>query len=224
MTIQDTAALCRCGCGQAITRPGYRFLSGSHLRKRFTLIERFWLYVDKDERPGACWLWAGGRTQSGPYGYGAFTVGLAALKAHRLAYELASGQPIPDGLDILHTCDIPLCVRNDGSGVYEVDGILLPRRGHLALGTHADNMADAARKDKWPHEPHPVETRARGERAGSAKLTEDDVAEIRRLRASTPGLKHDPSRWTLQRLADRFGVANHTIHMIVTRKIWQHVE
>ena len=223
MTIQSTLPLCRCGCGRYVKRPGYRFLSGAHLRNRFTTIERFWLYVDKAEGAGDCWLWAGGHTQSGPYGYGAFTLGPNTLKAHRFAYELASGEPIPDGLDALHTCDTPLCVRNDDEGVYEIGGVLLPRWGHLFRGTHADNMADMHLKERNPYRVN-LETTSRGEQNGRAKLTEEDVRTIRRLRASNVGGERTPGRWTLQRLADRYGVSNHQIHMICTHRLWAHVE
>jgi len=54
-----------------------------------------------------------------------------------------------------------------------------------------------------------------GERNGSAVLTEDNVREIRRLYAG--------QGWTLQSLAERFGVVKGTINFIVRRKTWRHV-
>lgn len=47
--------------------------------------------------------------------------------AHRWTWEQAHG-PIPPGLEVMHLCDNKACVRLD----------------HLALGTHAANMAMAA--------------------------------------------------------------------------------
>lgn len=72
--------------------------------------ERFWSHVDK-RGPDDCWLWAGGLTRGG---YGGFS-GLRHLgqRAHRIAYQLAVG-PIPDGLDLDHTCHDPsTCTARD---------------------------------------------------------------------------------------------------------------
>lgn len=48
---------------------------------------------------------------------------------HRVSYRLAHGEFDPS-LHVLHACDTPLCVRPE----------------HLFLGTHTDNMRDAAAK------------------------------------------------------------------------------
>lgn len=92
------------------------------------LAERFW---EKVERSEGCWLWKGGTT--GRTGYGRIMVrtGNQAL-AHRVAWEFTNG-PIPNGLECLHRCDVPACVRPD----------------HLFLGTHEENMQDASRKGRF---------------------------------------------------------------------------
>ncbi|MFB9187253.1 HNH endonuclease signature motif containing protein [Dactylosporangium sucinum] len=46
------------------------------------------------------------------------------LLAHRVAWEVANGQPIPDGLQVLHSCDNPPCCNP----------------AHLSIGTQAENM------------------------------------------------------------------------------------
>lgn len=77
-----------------------------------------------------CHEYTGSRS---PRGYGQVYRGRGKrpYHAHRLAWELAHG-PIPAGMHILHTCDNPPCVNP----------------AHLSLGTHADNMADMARKGR----------------------------------------------------------------------------
>ena len=59
--------------------------------------ERFWAKVDKS---GECWGWEGTINEKG---YGGFHDGTRTVKAHRFAYELASG-PLPPGLVVDHTC------------------------------------------------------------------------------------------------------------------------
>lgn len=111
------------------------------------LPRRFWAKVDRN---GDCWVWMGCRSRGG---YGKFGVdGSRWAPAHRVAHELAIG-PIPDGLDVLHRCDNPPCVRPD----------------HLLAGTRLDNMRDAQAKGRL----------AVGERNGAAKLTTAIAADIR---------------------------------------------
>jgi hypothetical protein len=52
-------------------------------------------------RPNGCLIWTGARNDSG---YGSVKVGGRVLKAHRYAYEVATGKPIPEGMDIGHQC------------------------------------------------------------------------------------------------------------------------
>lgn len=69
-------------------------------------IARFWAKVDKS---GECWEWTAARVRK----YGMFRVVVngkkVMRKAHRLAFELASG-PIPEGVVIDHICHHEACV------------------------------------------------------------------------------------------------------------------
>lgn len=68
--------------------------------------ERFWGNVQKGD---GCWVWAGNVRM--PQGYGRLVVGRKHLYAHRIAWELATGRPIPEGMVIDHICRNRLCVR-----------------------------------------------------------------------------------------------------------------
>lgn len=70
-------------------------------------LDLFWAKVNKS---GGCWEWTASRSHNG---YGEFRVrrnGESALtRSHRVAYTLAHG-PIPDGMQIDHTCHNRACV------------------------------------------------------------------------------------------------------------------
>lgn len=87
--------------------------------------ERFSRYVEPEPNTG-CHLWAGAVNA---HGYGRLTVGKTQLLAHRIAWVLRFGD-IPDGLGVLHRCDLPACVNPD----------------HLFLGSQLDNARDMAKK------------------------------------------------------------------------------
>lgn len=107
--------------------------------------------LKKVVKTDTCWLWTGGKFSDG---YGNIGTSKGARRAHRVAYELYVG-PIPEGLQVLHSCDNPACVNP----------------AHLSVGTNADNMRD--RDIKGRHVSCP------GALNGASKLGESSIRIIR---------------------------------------------
>lgn len=77
------------------------------------------------------------------------------MGAHEFAYELQYG-PVPDGMEVMHLCDTPLCAR----------------WSHLKAGTHRENVQDAAAKGFY-HVPRP-----KGQKVTDAEC--DEMVALRR--------------------------------------------
>lgn len=132
---------------------------------------RFWSKVD---RSGECWTWTAACDRKG---YGRMRFPRRHEGAHRVSWELTNG-PIPEGMFVCHRCDNPPCVRPD----------------HLFLGSHRDNMADMFAKGRDSHPPtfygdaHWIKRhgdhRPKGGAHPQAKLTDAEVAEVRRMVAA----------------------------------------
>lgn len=116
------------------------------------------------ERRGACRVWTGKTDRDG---YGIISIDYKKVRVHRLAWTLAYG-PILGGLHVLHHCDNPPCIDIE----------------HLFLGTVADNNADKMQKGRGRYVLPPVR---RGESHPNAKLTDAQVAEIRRRSTGARG-------------------------------------
>lgn len=113
-------------------------------------------HVDRSGGEDACWPWTGKRN---PAGYGVFEHIGRSYGAHRVAWEIANEQAIPDDRVIRHrVCNNPPCCN----------------LSHLAIGTDQDNSDDAVRAGRVP----------RGERSPRAVLTLGIVREIRDRRAN----------------------------------------
>lgn len=145
----------------------------------------FWSKVDV-KGCDDCWEWLAANI----CGYGVFTSKQKNIRAHRFSWELKFGD-IGDGMCVLHKCDNPSCVN--------------PK--HLFLGTHKDNMRDMFSKNRRPS--------VRGEDHPHAKLSEEDVREIRKL-YSGGGYSHSE-------LGKRYGVSKGAISGILSGRNWKGV-
>jgi hypothetical protein len=110
-----------------------------------------------------------------------------SMLAHRVAWEQAFGA-IPPGTCILHKCDNRACINPE----------------HLFLGTRKDNAEDCVRKGRTNH----------GSARPQAKLTEDQVVEIRRA--------YSAKEATQYQLASTYGVHQAMIWRIIHKLRWRY--
>lgn len=113
------------------------------------------------------------------------------IKASRIVLAHALGRLIISGQCALHHCDRPSCIR----------------ASHLYEGTLSQNSID---RDFRKGNPCP-----KGSKHRSAKLSERDIPEIRRL--------YDARVEIIQTIANRFGVTGSVICQIGKRRAWKHV-
>jgi hypothetical protein len=157
--------------------------------------DRFWARVNKNgstpahrSELGACWVWVGAHDRDG---YGMFNPrgGTSEQRAHRWSWLLNVGS-IPDGDHVLHRCDNPPCIRPE----------------HLFTGTELDNARDKVAKDRHAY----------GEHNANAKLTADNVVEMRR-RYAEGGVSY-------RELAEEYGLQWwSSAKNIIRRRSWKHV-
>ena len=124
-------------------------------------IARVWNCVEKTE---GCWLWTGWTNRHSGHASRKFWINGKPVwwLVHRLVYALEIG-PIPDGMCVCHTCDVPHCVN--------------PK--HLWLGTQDDNVADRQAKGRAVH----------GERHPISKLSDKQARSIRERRTRGETIK-----------------------------------
>lgn len=146
----------------------------------------FWSKVDIN-LPDECWVWTRGTYTSG-YGCVYNSITDKVEGTHRTSYQLSHGD-IPKGLVVRHKCDNPACVNPS----------------HLETGTDLDNKRDMVERGRS----------ATGSNHSQAKLTEEQVIDIRRI--------YNAGGVTQKDLGRRYGLHQTTIRNIVTRSTWRHI-
>lgn len=145
---------------------------------------RFWSHVVRGPNVADCWLWSGA---IGDDGYGRFWVTengrQRVVRPHRFALELTTGERLLVHEQVLHRCDVSLCVRAEADVV----------TSHLSVGDNAANMLDRSQRGRHVAPGAQVFTRdatrrdrARRSRAIRAVLLEHGWHE-QRLRAAISG-------------------------------------
>lgn len=138
-------------------------------------------------RSDKCWSW---KNSTDRMGYASIYMGPGKrILGHRASWLIYKGD-IPNGMFVCHHCDNPECTNPE----------------HLFIGTPKDNTQDCLKKQR--------RNAARGEKHYYAKLTQDQVIEIRRLSQ----LKYSQSK-----LAKMFEVSPSGIQGVIERKTWKHV-
>jgi len=161
-----------------------------------SLGERFWEKVDcagptQPHMQTCCWQWTAYKNQDG---YGRINLGMQhgcrLESAHRLSLSFVLGY-MPEY--VMHKCDNPACVR----------------ASHLKEGTHSENTKEAYDKGRQPKRKN-----YRGSNVHNARLTENDILEIRR--------RYEEGE-TYKAISESYGVCPTNIAAIVRRRTWKHV-
>ena len=188
-------------------------------------------------RVSECWEWQGAKTDKG---YAVIRMGSRNCLAHRVLYELVVGI-IPEGLCLDHLCRKRACIRPDH--LEPVTHALNILRGEGAPAKHArkthclrghplsgDNLLPRPKnKGRQCRACTKLRTREAslrfrlkrgqghgpliGEQSPNAKLTWDQVKEIRRCRKE--------ENIPIRALARQFGVSQRAVQLILRGRTWK---
>lgn len=145
------------------------------------------LLENRNISASGCWEWT--RQRNIP-GYGVQRVDGKDCSVHRISKAVFDAFDRSCTLDVCHHCDNPPCFNP----------------AHLFVGTHTDNMRDMFKKGR--------RITMRGTRQHLAKLTDEKVKEMRKLRAVGE---------SFQQIGRRFGVSKCTAMSVCKGRTWKHV-
>ena len=130
-------------------------LFGERIMRKINMNDELleWVF-DQSVIENTCLVWTRSCDRSG---YGRIRYQRRSWKAHRLVYHLTNPDYDIMGLEVMHSCDNPPCVRPS----------------HLSLGTRQDNVDDMILKGRGNY--------SKGESNGKSKLTQMEVKEIKRV-------------------------------------------
>lgn len=104
-------------------------------------LERFFEKVVKGPEPSDCWIWVGAIADDG---YGRFSIRRGGrermVRPQRLLYEHLTGRTLSSKIDLLHVCDVPICVH-----------VTTGADSHLFEGDGRMNMIDREQKGRGGH-------------------------------------------------------------------------
>ena len=155
-------------------------------------LNNFFKKISKVPNKKGCLEWTGGLFVSG-YGLWCLNNKHHSKKqyyAHRLNYELKMNVELAPDECVCHKCDNPLCCNID----------------HVFVGTRKDNVYDMIAKRRHVY----------GERVVTAKLTKEQVKEIRKFKKD-----FDQGLIKQKEVAEMYGVSQAMIHYIFYKKSWK---
>lgn len=158
--------------------------NGSTKRRRERAGAAMQFILSITDSQDACLIWPFG---TDGYGYGYLRDGSRMTRSHVFVCKRFHGQKHLPNLEVAHSCGNPACVN--------------PR--HLRWATRTENQHDRLKHG----------TDSRGEKHSNARLSRQDIEEIRDLRG---GLKQSE-------IAEQFGVSSSHICEIQKRRKWKHV-
>lgn len=136
-----------------------------------------------------CWVWGGNITGRDARAF-IWWDGRTRVAA-RVLYEIVHHIKLPKEMCVLHTCDNPKCVNPE----------------HLYVGTQSDNARDRELRGRN----NAFARSFIGSKNGAAKLTEEDVTQIR------------VSKESASSLAMKYRVSTSCINLCRAKKTWAHV-
>lgn len=163
-----------------------RMLLALKNRRKSSPFDRF---IKKIRKTECCWIWEHSKYGSG---YGVFYDWKKLTVAHRFSYTYFNGE-IPEGNVVMHKCDNELCVNPE----------------HLSVGTQSENINDMISKGRN----RKIETYVGGEGSHNAKLTNEQVKQIRKI--------YIPGKSSSYKIADEFNVTSSTILNIIHGKTYK---